>query len=142
MAGHPVRAVLDVNVLISGALAPAGVPAAILRAARDGVFEMIISGRLVAELERTLAYSKLRQRIPADPAAAFTAWVRGLGTMTEDPAGPPPVRSRDGGDDYLIALAFRSRAYLVSGDQDLLVLRDDLPVLSPGAFLHTLGEYG
>ena len=141
MAGHPVRAVLDVNVLISGALAPAGVPAAILRAAREGVFEMIISDLLAAELDRTLAYPKLRKRIPADAAGAFGAWVRDLGTMTEDPASPPPVRSRDAGDDSLIALAFGSRAYLVSGDEDLLVLADRVPVLSPGSFLHTLSQY-
>jgi hypothetical protein len=53
----------------------------------------------------------------------------------DDPSHPPPVRSADPGDDYLIVLAAASRAVLVSGDQHLLSLSDDLPVYSPAQFL-------
>lgn len=134
------RAVLDVNVLVSGALAPSGTPATILRAARDGRFEMIISSLLMAELERTLAYPKLRRRLPPAAAAAFGAWIQTHGSLVEDPADPPPVRSRDAEDDYLLALAAGARAFLVTGDRDLLVLGEDLPILSPAAFLETLRE--
>lgn len=135
------RAVVDVNVLISGALSAKGSSAEILRASRDGQSELVISEMLLAELARTLAYPKLRKRIPPEKAAAFANWVRDHGTLAEDPASPPPpVGSRDPDDDYLLALAIDRRAYLVTGDQDLLVLGDDLPIFTPAQFLIKLCE--
>jgi uncharacterized protein len=135
-----VRAVVDVNVLISGVLSAKGSPAEILRATRDGQFELVVSEVLLAELQRTLGYPKLRKRIAPEKAAAFVNWVREHGTLAEDPASPPPVGSRDPDDDYLLALAIDRRAYLVTGDQDLLVLSSDLPILTPAQFSVKLRE--
>jgi predicted nucleic acid-binding protein len=56
-------------------------------------------------------------------------------TVAADPAEPPPVRSRDQADDYLIALASSKVALLVSGDEHLLELAEDIPVLPPAGFL-------
>jgi len=135
-----VRAVVDVNVLISGALSAKGSSAEILRASHDGQFELVISEMLLAELARTLAYPKLRKRIPPEKATAFADWNRDHGNLAEDPAGALPVSSRDPDDNYLLALAINRRAYLVSGDQDLLVLSVDLPILTPAQFLTKLNE--
>ena len=132
------RAVVDVNVLISGALSATGPSAEVLRAGRDGQFEMVISEQLLAELERALGYPKLRKRIPPEKAVAFVNWVRAQGTIADDPGDPPSVGSRDPGDDYLLALAIDRRAYLVTGDQDLLVLDEELPILTPTQFLAEL----
>ena len=128
------RAVVDVNVLISGVLSTKGSPAEILRASRDGQSDLVVSGLLLAELKRTLAYPKLRKRITPEKAAAFIDWVGDHGTVAEDPASPPPVGSRDPDDDYLLALAIDRRAYLITGDQDLLALSSDLPILTPAQF--------
>ena len=128
------RAVVDVNVLISGVLSAKGSSAEILRASRDGQFELVVSELLLAELKRTLAYPKLRKRVPPEKAAAFANWVRDHGSLAQDPESPPPVGSRDPDDDYLLALAINCRAYLVTGDTDLLVLGDDLPILTPAQF--------
>jgi putative PIN family toxin of toxin-antitoxin system len=135
-----VRAVVDVNVLISGVLSAKGSPAEILRASRDGEFELVVSEMLLAELKRTLAYPKLRKRIAPEKAAAFADWVRDHGTFARNPSAPPPVGSRDPGDDYLLALAIDRRAYLVTGDQDLLGLSNDLPILTPAQFAVKLRE--
>jgi putative PIN family toxin of toxin-antitoxin system len=135
-----VRAVVDVNVLISGVLSAKGSSAEILRASRDGQFELVVSELLLAELGRTLAYPKLRKRIPPEKAAAFATWVGGHSSLTEDPVSPPPVGSRDPDDDYLLALAINRRAYLVTGDKDLLVLSNDLPILTPAQFATKLRE--
>jgi putative PIN family toxin of toxin-antitoxin system len=135
-----VRAVVDVNVLISGVLSATGSPAEIVRASRDGQFELVVSDSLLAELERTLTYPKLRKRIPPEKAAAFVNWVRDNGSFAQDPASPPPIGSRDSGDDYLLALAIDRRAYLVTGDQDLLILSSDLPILTPAQFALKLNE--
>jgi putative PIN family toxin of toxin-antitoxin system len=138
--GHRVRAVVDVNVLISGVLSANGSSAEILRASRDGQFELVVSGSLLAELKRTLADPTLRTRIPPEKAAAFATWVRDQASLAEDPASPPPVGSRDPDDDYLLALAIHRRAYLLTGDKDLLVLSDDLPILTPAQFATKLRE--
>jgi putative PIN family toxin of toxin-antitoxin system len=135
-----VRAVVDVDVLISGVLSAKGSPAEILRASRDGQFELVVSELLLAEFKRTFAHPKLRKRIAPENAAAFVNWVRDHGSVGEDPASPPPVGSRDPDDDYLLALAIDRRAYLVTGDQDLLVLSDDLPILTPAQFATNLRE--
>jgi putative PIN family toxin of toxin-antitoxin system len=135
-----VRAVVDVNVLISGVLSANGLSAEILRASRDGQFELVVSELLLAELKRTLTYPKLSKRIAPEKAATFANWVRAHGSLAEDPASPPPVRSRDPDDDYLVGLAIHRRAYLVTGAQDLLVLSDDLPILTPARFAPKLRE--
>jgi uncharacterized protein len=129
-----VRAVVDVNVLISGVLSANGSPAAILRASRDGRFDLVVSELLLAELKQTLAYPKLPKRISPEKAGAFVSWVRDHGAVAEDPATAPPVGSRDPDDHYLLALAIDRRAYLITGDQDLLALSGDLPILTPAQF--------
>jgi predicted nucleic acid-binding protein len=54
-----------------------------------------------------------------------------------DPA-ESPRRSRDAGDDYLLALASSGSAIVVTGDRDLLALSGELPIYSPSAFLGLL----
>src|SRR5947209_2207999 len=88
--GHRVRAVVDVNVLISGVLSAKGPSAEIVRASRDGLFELVISEMLLAELERTLRYPKLRKRIPPEKAIAFANWIRDHAALAEDPEDPSP----------------------------------------------------
>lgn len=134
------RAVLDPNVIISALLSPDGAPARIMRAWRDGAFELVASTLLLAELERALAYPKLRRRIPSSAAAEFVAWLREEADLVDDPGLPPGLRSVDPGDDYLIALAADQRVALVSGDKHLLVLADRLPVLTPAQFCDLLAE--
>jgi len=134
-----VRAVLDANVIISALLSRSGSPAVVLRAWQDGQFELVVSPLFLAELERALAYPKLRRRIPAEEADTFVGWLRRAATIAPDPDGPPPILSRDPGDDYLLALAAAENALLVSGDEHLLSLEGSLagrlPIHSPAPFL-------
>lgn len=140
--GQLVRAVVDVNVLISAVLSARGPSAEILRASRDGLFEMVVSELLIAELTRALGYPKLRRRTPAEKASAFVIWVGGHATLAEDPADPALVHSPDPDDDYLLAPAMSRRAFLVTGDQHLLGLRDSLPIPTPAEFVGKLRENG
>jgi len=135
-----VRAVLDPNVIISGLLSPAGSPANVLRAWEQGEYELIVSGALLDELARALSYPKLRRRVSENDANAVARWISGSATIAPDPKPPPPLRSTDPGDDYLIALASAERAVLVSGDAHLLDLTGDIPVYSPRQFLELLAE--
>jgi putative PIN family toxin of toxin-antitoxin system len=133
-----VRAVLDPNVIISGALSSRGAPADVLRALDGGEFELVVSQELLDELVRALAYPKLRRYISEPKAADLVRWVAGSATLVADPETDPPVHSLDPDDDYLIALASAHRAALVSGDKHLLALEGKIPVFSARAFLDLL----
>lgn len=129
------KAVLDVNVLISATLAPSGSPARLLSLWVDGGFELICSPILLDELTRALAYPKLRKRIPAIQAERLVLLLDDAGTVVADPVRGPSVRASDAGDDYLIALAEHARAALVTGDRQLLDLAGLIPVYSTTDFL-------
>ena len=132
------RAVLDPNVIISALLAPRGTPAKVLRAWLDGAFELVASDVLLAELDRAMAYPKLRKRIEAAEAQKLIELLRREARMIDDPKDPPSTRSPDPGDDYLIALGAVALAVIVSGDGHLLGLAGELPVYSPAEFLALL----
>lgn len=133
------RAVVDPNVLIAALLSRTGAPAQIVSRWLGGEFELVVSENLLAELERALAYPKVRRRVEQEEAEAFVALLRRGGRLGADPA-EPARRSADPGDDYVLALAEAERAVLVSGDQHLLALADELPIQTPRAFLDTLAE--
>lgn len=132
------KAVLDPNVIISALLSPSGSPAKVLRAWIDGTYELVASELLFVELERALAYPKLRKRIDEQEAVELIELLRREADLVEDPDAPPAVVSADSGDNYLIALAASARAVIVSGDGHLLGLANQLPVYSPANFLALL----
>jgi uncharacterized protein len=133
-----VRALLDVNVLISGLLARTGAPALLVAKWFEGEFELVVTERLLAELEATLARPRLRRRLDEADVGGFLELLRGLGERVEDPDAEPTITSSDPNDDYLIAAAAAARATLVTGDAHLLELESAIPVLSPRAFLENL----
>ena len=134
------RAVLDVNVLVSAAISPRGAPARLLAAWRDGAFELVVSPLLLAELRRALAYPKLARLVPPADADALVALLGRAAEVAADPPGPPPVRTGDPKDDYLVALAAAERALIVSGDAHLTDLAGRLPVRRPADFLAEIDE--
>ena len=119
-------------------LALQGAPARVIRAWIEGRFELVVSPQLLDELERALAYPKLRSRIPQEEAEGFIQWLGRSAVQASDPTDGPPVHSPDPGDDYLIALAAAERAVLVSGDEHLLSLDVELPIYAPREFLDIL----
>lgn len=125
------RVVLDVNVLISALLSPDGAPARVLAAWAEGAFELVVSPRLLDELERVLAYPKISRRIRPDDAAQFVRLIAEQAVALPDAEGGVPLQSPDPGDDYLIALAATADAMLVSGDAHLTSLIDQAPILTP-----------
>lgn len=136
------RAVLDVNVIVSALLSRDGTPATLLRSWTQGAFELVVSPGLLAELGRVLRYQKIRDRILPDEARSLIDWLERSATVVDDPEGSPPVSSPDPGDDYLIAIASEARAVLVSGDDHLLGIRADVPIMSPRDFRTLLDEQG
>jgi putative PIN family toxin of toxin-antitoxin system len=135
-----VRVVLDKNVIISAAISRNGPPALIIRAWIDGEFELIVSKRLLGEIQRALAYTKVASRIDSDEAIELIEVLERHGTLGADPIEPPGVGARDNADNFLLALAEAKSALLVSGDAHFLELSDRIPVVPPRQFVKHLEQ--
>lgn len=132
------RAVLDVNVLISALISPRGAPAQIVAEWESGLFELIASEELIAELRRAGGYPKLRDVLDHADLEDLAEAIRGAASIGDAPA-PISLRSVDPADDYLLALAAAHGAALVTGDRHLLALTDRAPIYAPRDFLEQLG---
>lgn len=133
-----IKAVLDTNVLISAAISPNGTPAKLIAAWGEGMFELVVSPKLIAELDGVLKRTKLKERVTTDQRLALLASLRRNAELVADPEELPHSKSTDADDDYLIALAMASQSALVSGDRHLTDLRGTIPVFSPAEFLDYL----
>lgn len=125
--------------LVSALISPKGVPARLLLAAEEGRYELVVSPRLLAELEAVLMRTKFRRYFPEERARDHLERLRAVAVMSEEGA----VRhvSPDPKDDYLVALARASGSEaLVTGDDHLLGLGMLVPVMivSPRDFLEEL----
>lgn len=137
------KVVLDVNVLISAALSRNGTPAMLVQTWRQGVFELVVSPLLIAEMKEVLDYPKIRGRIPQEEGAAILEMLSIEAAMYPDPVMPLESISRDAKDNYLIELARHAGSLIVSGDKDLTELTDlSSRILSPARFHDFLHEVG
>ena len=137
-----IRAVLDVNVLISALISPSGVPAQVLDAWRAERFVVVTSEPILAEFQRVVARPQLGKRYGLTPSRVERL-VRGLRQFALVTPGQWEVRgvAPDPDDDKLLACAVEGRAdYLVTGDKGLLELREHegLQILAPANFIRTL----
>jgi putative PIN family toxin of toxin-antitoxin system len=130
------RVVLDPGVFVSALITPSGSPGLLLREIRGGQIELFVSTRLLEELEEVLCRDEFRRYVGLATARKYVRRIRGDAIVAPDPEGPPPLRSADPKDDYLIALAQSQNAILVSGDKHLLDLSGGgAPILSPADLL-------
>jgi putative PIN family toxin of toxin-antitoxin system len=129
------RVVLDPGVLVSALITPTGAPAKLLAEARAGGLELIVSPLLLEELAGVLAREQFRRYVGLDAVRDYLDLLRREAVAAPDPEDPPPLRSADPDDDYLIALAHSQNAVLVSGDRHLLDLVGGAPIISPADLL-------
>ncbi|MGH7870019.1 MAG: putative toxin-antitoxin system toxin component, PIN family [Candidatus Dormibacteraceae bacterium] len=135
-------AVFDPNVIISALLSSKGSPVSLIQAWMNGDFELMTSPLLLAELQRVFTYPKLRSRIKAEEVDRLIGWLQRFAVGVQDPQESAAWSSPDPKDDYLLALAWKEKAILVSGDHHLLGLQAGQPIMSPAAFLSFLTDQG
>jgi len=138
------RAVLDTNVLVSSLVAEHGPPRRILDAWLEGHYVLVTSLYLVEELIHVLSYPRISKRISLTEGemAAILAALLSKAEVTPGHLRLPGV-TRDPKDDAVVACAKEGEAdYIVSGDQDLLVLGEyeGIQVTTPRQCVEILGE--
>lgn len=128
------KAVFDTNVLVA-AFAADGLCAKLLRRANAREFQLFVCPHIIGEFKKAL-------RDKLDASGTEIAEAQGLlGGVAKiaEPPGPTecPRVSRDRDDDLVLACAVECRAdYIVSGDKDLLILKDHegIRIISPRDF--------
>lgn len=137
------RAVVDPNVFISAQISSLGHPARIARAADKGIFELVVSERLLSELHDVLMRPRFRRHMTEREVENLVEDLREKGINAEEGEIRRMVPG-DPKDDYLVALACVSGAgYLVSGDPHLTAASLDaasVTVLTPRRFSEMLAE--
>lgn len=126
-AGEPIRAVVDTNLIVSGVLNERRLPRQLLLTLRAGAFALVLSEPLYAEYGQVLPRRRLVERY----GVTLTAIVDVLALLAGaavwvTPVPDLPVAVRDPKDAMVLATALGGRAdYLVTGDADLLALRNE-----------------
>lgn len=136
-----VKAVVDTNVWVSAAQNPVGTPRRIAEAFEADLFVMVYSNKMIAELVRVLARPKFAGKIDVDQAGRFVALIKRTAVFVQ--ATDIPTTSRDPKDDVFLACSLASNAdYLVTGDKDLLTLKEygNTKIVTPAEFLEVLAQ--
>ncbi len=138
------RVMVDTNVFVSYLLRPGSnnAPNQVVNAAFARRFEMILSETTLAELARSVRDKPwLAAHIETGNMDAFTTELNQIAVIVPELAESLPSVTRDPKDDYLIAHAVLENIdYLVTGDKDLLVLKqiDTTRIVSPAEFVAIL----
>lgn len=137
------RVVIDTHVWISTALVPTGVPAQVVaHVLAHGV--PVITKDTVAELRSHLWKPKFDRYITLEQRQALLHDLEACAFWAEVPSTIRQQRfSRDPDDDPFIHAALASQAqWLVTGDDDLLVLASTLPfaIIKPAQALVQLSQ--
>lgn len=137
------RVVIDTNVWISAALVPTGVPAQLVaHVLAHGV--PVVTKHTVAELHSRLWKPKFDRYISLEQRQALLHDLEACSYWAEVlPALRQQTFSRDPDDDAFIHAALASQAqWLVTGDDDLLVLAGTLPfaIIKPAQALVQLSQ--
>jgi putative PIN family toxin of toxin-antitoxin system len=130
------RIVLDTNVLVAAAYAPASASRRIVEACRQGELIAVASPATIREQERILRRS-VRVR-------GYEAWVDELLAKTElvEPAETPRHVPDDAEDDKFLAAALAGGAgWIVTNDRHLLDLDPywQIRIVRPGVFVRLAG---
>jgi putative PIN family toxin of toxin-antitoxin system len=133
-----VRAVVDTNILIRALIKPHGTVGPILAQLAANAYTLVYSQPLLDELVEKLALPRIRDKYGLDAQAIETTLA--LLALRGELAHPTRVIRvcRDPDDNALIEAALAGGAgYVVTGDEDLLVLKrfETVQIVTPRVFL-------
>ncbi len=132
----PLRVVLDTNLLVSYLLTQGKTMTRIIDYWESGDIVVIVSPAIIAELVEVVQRPRLRRKMTIDPQLL-------IGLISSDAIQTHgdlafPGASRDPKDDKFLACAVEGEAtYLVSGDEDLLSLKQfrGVSIVKPADFV-------
>lgn len=138
-------AIVDTNLFVSAVISEIGAPRRLLNHFRLRRFTLILSSEQLADIMDVFNRPQLIARFKLPPEDILELTDLFKGTVARDVTfAASPIAVRDVKDEHLLSVAFGSRAdYLVTGDNDLLSLRNDprlgqLHIVTAAEFLDVL----
>ena len=132
------RAVLDVNVLISAVISPLGAPGRILQFWEQDKFELATSPPILIELERVIHYPKIQGKynIPAEFVKEFLGMIQGGAILIEPIINITTIKEDPSDNRYLECAVASESSHIVTGDKHLLDLNafKGIQILTPAGF--------
>jgi putative PIN family toxin of toxin-antitoxin system len=120
------RVVVDTNLFVNGTILKRGNPYKLLSAWRASAFVLLMSADKLHELMDVFGRPKIVDRSQLTTSELADRFERLAAVPRAAPIETPSVTVRDPEDKHLLATALGADAtHLVSGGDDLLVLRDD-----------------
>ena len=141
------KVVVDTNIIISAFIVDHGPTAQLLQSWKEDQFTLTISRELLVEIEEVLKRQDLRVQyhFTSDRISDLLIALKTIAELVNPlPVHKLPFHCRDPKDDILLAAAFGGEVhYLITGDKDLLVLKEKaqlkgLHILSVKEFLSLL----
>jgi len=137
------KAVVDTNILARGLLRPGGASAALLTAAEEASFRLVLSLSILRELREVFFKPHVRRRYPLtmEQIAGYMASLQVVAEMVE---GRLQVHgaSRDPDDDHILACGLEGAVdFIVSDDRKHILPLGEyrgIPIVSMPAFLQML----
>jgi putative PIN family toxin of toxin-antitoxin system len=133
------RVVLNTNVLVSGLAYPGSVPGRMVTAWRQGAMDVVLSRYLLDELARVLPRLNHRLKWQPDDFADLID-ILAIEADIVEPVAVSDNSARDAKDLPVLGTFLAAQAdYLVTGDNDLLALRDRHAIVTPAEFWNRHG---
>jgi putative PIN family toxin of toxin-antitoxin system len=138
-----IRAVIDINVIVSAIILPRGIPYSIWLAWQSQQFELISSDGILIELQDKLELPKISGRYGISPQDISTilCLLRSQARLIQVPASEQRPITIDPEDNLVLATGRLAQAeYLVTGDRGLLDLveYEGMQIVSPKQFVELL----
>lgn len=138
-----IRAVVDVNVIVSALLSSRGAPWQVLEAWRDGAFSVVIAEGIIAEVVEKLRSPRIggAYGVTDEDVAWVVALLRSQAEQVTLVPGDVRATTGDPEDDYVLATGRLAQAdVLVTGDKRLLSLaeHEGTRIISPSEFVELL----
>ena len=134
------KVVIDTNILVSGLMFPESIPGRIIAAWSESQFDVVSSHAQLVEIGRVLAYPKISRILKWDDQQ-IERFIRELYVRVEvtQPESTYVEELRDPDDAPMVgALLAADAALLVTGDRDLLALRERYPIETPAEFVRRI----
>lgn len=133
------KAVIDINLFVSGMISKKGNPAKLLQLWQDRAFLVVISEQMVEELGRVLRYPHLRNKynLKDEEIELAVGTIKKFAIVLPDVIKLNVIKT-DPDDNKVLACALAVQAdYIVSGDSHLLDLGvfENIPIVTVKYFI-------